>query len=179
MTYTPARPRELLNYRHRVVSTWGMESASWPAVQLTTLASTAWPLANLAIYVPLFVNETCTVYEAGVGTGATAGGNYDIGLYDTAGNLLVSSGTQGRSASTWEVAPLTDTELQPGWYYAAMSADGTNNYSGTTTFTAGTCEALGICEQTSAFVLPSTATLTRTTRAFVPSISFAVRSVAL
>lgn len=180
MSYTPAHPRELLNARHYTIGTWTMESVAWPGSHLATIASTAWPLANLALYVPFYVNEAVTVYEAGVGTGATAGGNYDIGIYTTAGVRLVSSGTQGRTASTWEVAPLTDTELQPGWYYAAMSADGTNNYSGNASITAGHCEAMGIIEQGSAFTLPDPATLTtRTTRAFVPAITFAVRSIAL
>src|SRR5262245_63973904 len=136
--YTPASPVETRTYRQYTIGNFASSSAAyWMLINNGSIASAAWPLANLAIYVPFYVRETLTVYEAGIGTGATAGGNYDIGIYDLAGTRLVSSGTQGRTASTWEVAPLTDTELTPGWYYAAMSADSTNNYSGTSSYGAG------------------------------------------
>src|SRR5262245_50161860 len=157
MTYTPSVPVESRTHRHYAISTFGYDAAT-EYIATTVVSSQAWPLANLALYVPFQINETLTVYEARLGTGATARGHYDIGIYDLAGTRLVSSGTQGRTASTWEVAPLTDTELTPGWYYAAMSADSTNNYSGTSSYGAGFLEALGVCEQTSAFTLPSTAT---------------------
>ena len=111
--------------------------------------------------------------------GATAGGNFDIGIYNSAGTRLVSSGSTARTLSVWNTAGLTDTELTPGLYYAAMSADGTNNYSGQAGFTAGTVAALGVCEQTTAFALPATSTMVVTTRTLVPCINFAVRSVAL
>lgn len=178
--YTPAVPAEFLAYRQYSIGTFTVDSASGTFCLgcASTAASAAWPLANVAIYVPFWVNETLTVYEAGVGTGATAGGNFDIGIYNAAGTRLVSSGSTARTASAWNVAGLTDTELQPGQYYAAMSADGTNNYSGFAA-AAGLCEALGLCEQTTAFALPATATMSRTTRALIPSITFSVRSVAL
>lgn len=180
MSYSPARPDEILQIRHYAISTFGRESATWMAVQLSGgPSSAAWPLANLALYVPFFVAETVIVYEAGTGMGATAGGNFDIGIYDMAGTKLVSSGTTARTVSVWNTAGLTDTTLTPGWYYAAMSTDGTNNYSGYTGLSAGIVEALGVCEQQTAFVLPSTATLTRTTRTLIPGITFAVRSVAI
>lgn len=175
MTYTPAVPVESQTYRHYALNT---VEIGLPLASGTGAASLTWPLANLAIYVPLYINETLIVYEAGVGAGATAGGNYDIGIYDAAGTRLVSSGTTARTASAWNTAGLTDTTLTPGWYYVGMSADGTNNYSGNNP-AAGLCESVGICEQTTAFTLPATATLTRTTRAYVPAIALATRSVAL
>lgn len=176
MTYAPAVPVESATYRHYAVSTINLIGA---AVRPAALASVAWPLANLALYVPIYFNEACTVYEAGVGAGATAGGNFDLGLYQLDGTKIVSSGTTARTASAWNTAGLTDTVVFPGWYYAAMSADSTANYSGLNP-AAGLCESLGIVEQATAFVLPSPATIsTRTTRAILPSITFAVRSVAL
>lgn len=178
MTYTPARPVESRTYRHFSISTLGHESTSLAFASATNVVSTAWPLANLAIYMPIYINETVILYEVGFGTGLTSGGNWDVGIYDTAGTRLQSTGTTVRTASAWNVSNWTDLTLQPGWYYAAMSADGTNNYSGVAP-AAGLCEAMGICEQTTAFVLPATATLARTTRAFIPQVSFACRSVAL
>ena len=180
MSYTSAAPAEGLTYQQFAIGTFTAESAAWDYIRdvASGVSTMAWPLANLAIYVPFYVNETLTVYEAGIGAGATAGGNFDIGIYTQAGTRLVSSGTTARTLSVWNTAGLTDTQLTPGWYYAAMSADTTNNYTGMLP-AAGICESLGICEQATAFVLPATATLTRTTRASIPAISFAVRSVAL
>lgn len=177
MTYQPAVPVETLSYSHYAVAT---SSRPQPprGVSTSTPTSNAWPLANLALYVPIYFNEACTIYEVGCGAGATAGGNFDIGLYDMAGTLIQSTGTQGRTASAWNAVNWTDLVIAPGWYYAAMAANGTNNYAASVP-TAGLLEAVGICEQQTAFVLPGTATLTRTTRAYLPNISFTVRSVAV
>lgn len=173
--YHPVVPQEVRPHRHYAINTY----YHGRCYNGNTVASTAWPLANLALYVPLYINEPCTIYEVGIGTGATAGGNFDIGLYQMDGTKLQSTGTQARTASAWNAVNWTDLDVVAGWYYVAMSADGTNNYSGIAP-AAGLCEALGIVEQTSAFTLPSPATIsTRTTRAFIPAVVFSVRSVAL
>lgn len=176
MSFQEAIPYESHRQRHYAITTLSPEASH---LSSGTPASVAWPLANLALYVPIYIEEPVTIYEVGVGAGATAGGNFDIGLYQMDGTKLQSTGTQARTLSVWNAVNWTDLDVMPGWYYAAMSADGTNNYSGLNP-AAGLCEALGIVEQASAFVLPSPATLsTRTTRAIIPSINFAVRSVAL
>src|SRR5262245_48928726 len=183
MTYVPAVPVEGLTYRHYSISAFdfGSPAGAWTVGNGIIAASSAWPAASVAIYVPFYINETVTVYEAGVGAGATAGGNFEIGVYNEAGTKQVSSGSVARTLSVWNTAGLTDTDLVPGWYYMAMVADGTNNYGGTTSFAAGICEAIGICEQTSVTTgsMPSTATLSRTTRALVPGVALSVRSVAM
>lgn len=177
MSYQRAVPTESKTYRHLAVSTMSREQPLRGVITATP-TSNAWPLANLAIYVPIYFNEAGTIFQVGCGAGATAGGNFDIGLYDMAGNKIQTTGTSARTLSAWNAVNWTDLVVAPGWYYAAMSADGTNNYSGVAP-AAGTAEAVGVCEQTTAFVLPTTATLTRTTRAFVPTIAFVMRSVAL
>lgn len=174
MSFHPAVPLESTTYRHYTIST--VDPSRYVSISATV--SAAWPLANLALYIPIFINEPCTIYEVGVGAGATAGGNFDLGLYQMDGTKLQSTGTQGRTASAWNRVNWTDLDVFPGWYYVAMSADGTNNYAGNIPV-AGLCQAIGIVEQTSAFVLPSPATIsTGTTRAFIPHIGLAVRSVA-
>jgi hypothetical protein len=176
MSYQPAAPYESRTYRHYTIST--MDYLNTVTVS-TNPASTAWPLANLAIYVPIYINEPCTIYQVGTGAGLTAGGNFDIGLYQMDGTKVQSTGTQARTASAWNAVDWTDLDVSPGWYYAAMAANGVDNYCGVAP-AAGLCEAFGIAEQTTAFVLPSPATITtRTTRAFVPNIVFVLRSVAI
>jgi hypothetical protein len=177
VSFSPAIPLESLSYNHYCISTLSRPQPL-RGVTSATPTSQAWPLANLALYVPTYFNETCTIYQVGVGAGATAGGNFDIGLYDMAGTLIQSTGSTVRTASAWNAVDWTDLEVQPGWYYAAMAADSTNTY-GAVIPAAGLPEAVGVCEQTSAFALPATATMTRTTRAYCPGIAFTLRSVAI
>lgn len=174
MSFSPQAPTDSDLFRHYTISTQTLGVR----VGNAAITSQAWPLANLALYVPVYFNEFCTIYEVATAAGATAGGNFDIGLYQMDGTKVQSTGTQARTASAWNRVDWTDLDVTPGWYYAAMSADGTNNYAGVAP-AAGLCEGLGLVEQTTAFVLPSPATIsTRTTRALVPLIAFAVRSVA-
>lgn len=142
-------------------------------------ASAAYPLANLAIYVPFSVSEVETVTEAWVHTGATAGGNWDIGIYDAAGARLTSTGSVARTVSVVDNSTtLTDVTLIPGVrYYMAFAGNGTNNYVAGT-HAAGLYEACGVLESTTSFVLPSSPTLSRTTRAYVPHFGLNLGSVA-
>lgn len=175
--YAQGYPLEVLVNRPFTVSTMTSVMPGRSANNATP-ASLAWLAANEAIYVPIFFTDPCIIYRVGIGAGATAGGNFDIGLYDMAGTKLQSTGTQARTASAFNQVDWTDLTVFPGWYYAAFSADSTANYSGVAP-AAGLCEAAGICVQSTAFTLPATATLTRTNRALIPGIVFTMRSVAV
>lgn len=143
-------------------------------------ASTAYPLANLAIYIPIAVSEAVTAYEGWVVAGATAGGNFDIGIYSAAGSRLSSSGATARTVSTVNnTTTMTDYVLLPGVrYYMAFAADGTNNYAATSA-AAGLNEAMGVLESTTSYVLPTSPTMSRTTRAYVPWFGLNLYTVAL
>jgi hypothetical protein len=145
-----------------------------------TGSSAAWPLANLALFCPFDVYSPVTITEAYWENGATAGGNIDIGIYDEAGNRIVSLGTTARGSVSVLVTSttLTATTLFPGRYYMAMSHDGTSNIFGIAP-TAGLLQAAGVCEMASAFPLPATATLAATTRAYLPKFGLLVKSTAL
>lgn len=176
--FSPFAPQESRLPRQSIGSVFWDGLEGYAAYATGAAASTAWPLANLALFLPVYIPQRCIAYSVGFGTGATAGGNWDIGIYDLAGNRLKSTGTQSRTASAWNSNDWADYTMEPGWYYVAMSADSTANYSGLAP-AAGLCESLGVCEMQSAFVLPNPATLVRTTRAFIPSFSINLRSVAL
>jgi hypothetical protein len=143
-------------------------------------ASVAYPLANLAIYVPFSVSEAVTVQEGWVISGTVAGGNFDIGVYSAAGVRLTSSGSTARSASAVNnTTAMTNLDLAPGTrYYMAFSADTTANYIATASV-AGLNEAMGILESTTSFVLPTNPTLSRTTRAYIPHFGLNLYTVAL
>lgn len=143
-------------------------------------ASTAYPLANLAIYVPFSVSEAVTVFEGWVVAGATAGGNFDIGVYSAAGVRLTSSGSTARVVSTVNnTTAMTNLTLVPDTrYYMAFSADTTALYIAATGV-AGLNEAMGVLESTTSFVLPTNPTLSRTTRAYIPHFGLNLYTVAL
>ena len=156
--------------------------AVYSTVSLTQMltvagASTAWPSANLAIFVPIYVAEPCTVYKMVAGAGATAGSNnFDIGIYDQSGNRLVSSGATAKGSSVEHVIDVTDTRIGPGIYYLAMSADGTGNYvlvtpSGTTPVPLQKARMLGTLEAATSYVLPATATMVARTGPLIPNIA--------
>lgn len=155
------------------LTTFGPEGLS----SNTGPATAAWPSANLAIYAPVRVFSTCTVYKMATGCGATAGGNFDLGIFTWAGVKLVSTGSTARSASSEVVVDVTDTVLHPGRYWLGMSANGTNNY-----FTimagqnAGWGKIIGLRQQASAFALPATATFATSAQSLVPLVAAYLRS---
>lgn len=134
-------------------------------------ASTAWPAANRALFVPFRLTRMWVARLAIVGCGATGGGNFDAGIYDQWGNLIVASGATGRSASADVAAELTDTTLGPGVYYMGLAVDGTNNMVAWAPSTAGACKALGLKEAASSYTLPATVTYATVSSAYVPSLA--------
>lgn len=101
-------------------------------LSIPTVASTAWPSANLGIFVPIRIPMPVTVYKLAIGAGNTAAGNFDVGIYDAGGNAMVRAGATAKGADTEQILDITDTVIGPGVYYLGMAADGTNNYTMTT-----------------------------------------------
>jgi hypothetical protein len=149
-------------------------------VNVTASASAAWPSANLAIFVPWQLARRVTVYKLATGAGATAAGNFDIGIYDAGGNRIVSSGSTAKGSSVEHVIDIADTKIGPGLYYLAMSANGTNNYvlltpSGTSPVPLQKVRLYGVLNMATAFVLPATATFAAATNGVVPNIAAFLR----
>lgn len=140
------------------------------------VASTSWPAANLALFVPMRVGRPEVIYKLAVGAGSTAAGNFDVGVYDAQGNLLVSSGATAKGASTEHVIDIADTLVGPGIYYLALAADGTNNYvmhtpSGTSPVPLQKQRLYGTLEAASAYTLPSAVTFAACTNVGIPMIA--------
>jgi len=180
MTFAPNVPVETLHLRPNL-NPWSVTADTQGLVLWQGgggAAAVAWPLANLAMGWTFQINERQILYEAFYGSGTIAGGNLDIGIYDMAGTRLASTGTQVRATSAHTNINWTDLTLEPGQYVAAMSADSTANYAGWIPL-AGLCEATGVWEAATSFVLPATITWVRTTRAFIPYFGFNSNSVSL
>ena len=141
----------------------------------TLNASRAWPLTNKGIFIPFSVERAVTAYQMSVQPGNTPTGNVDCGIYDLSGNRIVSSGAVAMTISTL-AADFTDTLLKPGWYFMAAACDGTQNLSAGTP-NVNILASFGVCEMASAYPLPATATLTRATSSYLPSLSVHLKSV--
>lgn len=134
-----------------------------------TGSSSAWPLTNLIIYIPVRIFRPVTVYQSIVGCGSTGGGSFHNGLYDRFGNRLLTTGSVNRSASGEVITDVTDTFLLPGLYYLALQVNGTNNMIMSSTETARAWRAMGCREEAAAGAgLPTTATWVTITRTNIP-----------
>lgn len=145
---------------------------------VSAAASGAWPSANRGIFIPFRVPRIVTCYQIVVGFGATAGGNFDVGIFDRSGNRLVRLGATARSNSTEVVCNITDTVLNPGaLYYMGMALDGTNNVIGYAPAQAGLTKALGIKEMASAYStgLVDPITYATPSSAFFPTMALHLR----
>jgi len=76
--------------------------------------------ANLAIYCPFHVDTDVTAKRIILWSNSS-GGNVRVGLYDTAGNRLVTSSFT--LAVNENIVNIADTALTAGNYYMAMSID--------------------------------------------------------
>lgn len=86
--------------------------------------SGTWPSINDPVAIPFCLPYGGVVTELATENGSAAGGNVDIGIYDTSFARLVSTGSQASvGSSIWQWFNVTDTALPPGRYYLAMSRD--------------------------------------------------------
>lgn len=92
--------------------------------------------------------------------GTSVSNNIDLGIYDEALNLLVSTGSQARTgAGTMEEFDITDTVLPAGRYYMAMqlqnaTSDGMVGFAGNPPSSAFSTSVAGAYFGVSAFPLP-------------------------
>ena len=134
--------------------------------------STAWPAANLAIFIPFLLDFPFTVAQIYAHNGATASGNIDVGVYAEDSSKLVSAGSTAQAGtSAIQAFNVTDTYLAPGVYYFAVALDNTTatmSSRGSPVATIG--QIVGFAEMASAFPLPAIATLASFTRTLYPAM---------
>jgi hypothetical protein len=144
----------------------------------TSPASTAWPTANTAVYIPFRVFAPFLVAQIAWANGSAVSGNIDAGIYDAVGTRLVSAGSTVQSgAAAVQTVDITDTWIGPGLFYLALALD---NTTGTITGQAAGLQrlrAIGLVEMASAFPLPATATFAALTGNLLPLVCATSRSV--
>lgn len=140
----------------------------------TAGASTAWPAANRALYIPFYVTNICTVTQFWWFNGATvnAGVNdMDVGIYDEFGNRLVSQGgtISQTGTSVVQVSDITDTTIKPGAYFMAMCVSQTTSTFNRIASLAGMLEGCGMQQQAvGAVALPNPATFANPAATYCP-----------
>lgn len=140
-----------------------------------TASNTAWPTANTAVFVPFRISTPIIIVKIFWQNGSTvAVNNVDVGIYDSQGNRLVSSGSMATSgASALQAIDITDTTLEQGLYYMAMARDGTSDTMNAAIPAVPIPRALGIYSVATSFTLPATVTFAGSISAFVPFMGLA------
>lgn len=139
--------------------------------------SNTWPVANKAIFVPFLVQAPMVAVKMFTLNGATAAGNQDVGIYDVAGNRLVSIGSTAQAGTNaMQVHDITDTALSPGRYYMALVNSGTTGtYAAKTSIVAAACGGGGLLQMATALPLPDPATYAAASSAYFPFFGLTAR----
>lgn len=146
-------------------------------------SNSPWPTNNLVLYIPFSPPRTEDVVRVGWVNGSTASANIQVGIYDAAGNRLVTSGTVAQSGTaavqTSTVAAVRISQGLRYYFGVAGETATTVTFQGTgTTIVAGCGQALGLMSETpGAFGLPATWTPTVPTMDMVPAVFYASRAV--
>jgi hypothetical protein len=141
----------------------------------TSPASQTWQATNRALFVPFRLPLQKTVFRIMVGCGATAG-NFDAGIYDEWGNLIVSTGSTAKATSSEVIVNIADTPIGPGLFYMALATNGVTAMIGQVGSILSFTQALGIRMMESAFPLPDPVTFAVTTGTLIPSMSLYLRA---
>ena len=107
----------------------------------------------------------------------TQSGNCDIGIYNERADRLVSTGSTAVGAAGIQIFNITDTELTPGVYYAALCVDNATASITRASTTALNLQVLGVQQQAvGAVTLPNPATFANPASAYAPTIGVALNA---
>lgn len=135
-----------------------------------------WQTANRAVYVPFFVIDSYTVDLLFCWI-HTSSGNLDLGIYTEDGEKILSTGSTASPGTGLRTFDVTNTTLDKGVYYMAMSVDNITFASRRGTIdSAVVIRTSGCVEQLSAFPLPQTAAFVIYTGTFVPPFGLTKRT---
>lgn len=117
-------PADYIEYVMPVIYSRGQEAGGRERVAQSgaTPASVVWPANQEAIFIPFHLGDTATFTRGYIYNGATAAGNWDIGIYDEGGTRLASSGAVAMSGTSaiQVIAFTAAVTLTPGRYYMAL-----------------------------------------------------------
>lgn len=148
------------------VHPWSMEAighylvASGAGGAMASHSSKVWQSANRAYLFPFTTHRPELALQLWVSNGAAVSGNIDIGIYNSDGTRIVSTGSTAQAGISTIQAVTVSAWLPAGLLYLALVLDNTTGTTQTCT-AAGTIDRFGIghAEVASAFPLPATLTL--------------------
>lgn len=157
------------------------------ALNAGAAASTAWPTAGLALYIPFYVSAPGLAQGIFVQNGTAVSGNVEVALYDEYGNKIATSGkiAQAGTSAPQYVAFGSPVQLTTGRYYIALMFDNTTSTVlawGTSAAATNVNRMLGVLEQTGQSAgLPAAAVFATSARSLLPivGVSFGPSSVAM
>jgi|SRR5580765_109721 len=143
--------------------------------------SAAWPVANLAILCPVRLPTPQLLLGLIVADGATASGNFDMGVYSLAGARLYSTGSTAQTVVNAAQRVLLPTPLVLGAeaYYLAFAMDNTTGTvlrMNTATLGVEVYKGMGLAEAAAAFPLPNPIVPATPTQLFLPVVALLFRT---
>lgn len=184
MTYTPAPAEPMPLFYESWSQNGGLGSEGRPlcATSTSQIAALAWPAAQLAIYMPMYLSAPFGVasifwHNAAINAAALI----DAGVYDESGKILFQTNTTANAGANLPQSVAKTYTLPRGRYYIAMAVSTvtTATFQKWTATNVGTQRMLGILEQALGAApaagnawLPATATFASATTAatFVPIV---------
>jgi hypothetical protein len=140
---------------------------------LTALASTTWPTANRALFIPFALDAAGIIPSLYIANGAAVSGNVDVGIYSASFQRLASAGgvTQTGTNNT-QILGLSGVALTAGAYWLALVLD---NLVGTImcmgSLAGAQAEQIGIVEVATAYPLPAAVTPATPTMTILPLVT--------
>jgi hypothetical protein len=177
-------PRLVVESSSLMIHPWSAESCGEVLLGLDNLgihgaASAVWPEASWAFFCPIVVPTSAFVQKFWWRNGTVVSGNVDAGVYSPDGTLLLSTGSTAQAVvNAMQSVDTTDKYLPAGYYYIALSID---NITGTT-FRATTAQlysnkAAGFASMSTAFPLPTSATLATVSLDYIPIFGLALKTL--
>lgn len=170
--------------RRRIITTSSPEFTTYGVSVLARAVSSAtWFSANDAVAYPFRLSHGAVVDQLCIANGSSAGGNFDLGIYDgiSLARLVSCGSTVGSGNNAWQFANVTDTALQAyRLYYMAAVRDNVTANRQRIGNHGGVAVALSLAgvlsHTTDQFPLPDPIVLTTTTTTSIQFCGFACRA---
>jgi hypothetical protein len=176
--YSPSFPD---GYGH--ITPLGFESIGAATGNLAIPASATWLNSTCAVFVPFRISRSIQLSQGFVFNGATATGAWCVGVYDSNGTLICSTGSTTQttisvvSSAVIYTATVSSPTIGPGLFYLGMSANSSTATYWSAALNVQFCKVIGLATMQAAFPLPATATFATISSGIIPYCGVTVRSI--
>jgi hypothetical protein len=159
---------------------WSLESC-WPDIstlggtRLGNAVSNAYPVADLALFVPFYVCERSIITKIYWANGAAVAGNVDMRVYTEAGTAITPSVQRAQAViNSIQEVDIADVPIDPGLFFMAIVL---SNVGGTlvsgTLFANQAPATMGMAQQQlgAGAALPDIAVMAQITGNYIPALA--------